>query len=72
MQKGMFRRHDRGASLLEYALLVALISIVGISVLSSLGQEITQPLDKSERTLKTAAGSVDGGCDATNPNYPNC
>jgi Flp pilus assembly pilin Flp len=36
-----FRRNQRGAAMVEYALLLALISVVGIVTITTLGQEVS-------------------------------
>ena len=36
-----FRRDERGAALVEYALLLALISVVGVATIATLGQEVS-------------------------------
>lgn len=44
---------ERGASLVEYALLAALIAVVCIAVVVFLGDEVSQSFDSSGRSVHT-------------------
>ena len=56
-----FRRSERGASMLEYALLSALISIVVLTAVRSVGNEA----NKTFRTVEQHMGA--GNVDTQNP-----
>lgn len=51
MQAVFSRRDERGASLVEYALLMALIAVVCIAAVTSLGQTIQEPYSNAGSTL---------------------
>ena len=54
---------QKGSSLLEYALLVALIAMLGIASVRSLGQQIAEgPLQKTECAL-AAGGGLGENCE---------
>lgn len=52
-----FKAHtadERGASMVEYALLVALIAIVAILAISATGSEVNEKFDQVQNALNTA------------------
>ena len=51
------RRRRRGQTLVEYALILAFIALVAISVLSSLGQQIKGVFTTVTSKMATAIGS---------------
>jgi Flp pilus assembly pilin Flp len=61
------RHPQRGAALLEYALVVALVAVVGISGVRGLGEKIRLSLQST--ALAVGAGSF---CDQNNPDWPDC
>jgi pilus assembly protein Flp/PilA len=50
------KHSERGASLVEYSLLVALLAVVCIGAVRNLGESITENLDASRLTL--GAGGI--------------
>ena len=48
---GFVRRDDRGAAMVEYALLVALIAIVAIVALNSIGDELSTNFSEIDSTI---------------------
>ncbi len=62
-------RQERGAGLVEFSLLVALIAVVTVASVRVLGQTIAENLNRSRAALGSGAS---GFCDPTNPNFPNC
>jgi pilus assembly protein Flp/PilA len=46
-----FRRNQSGATAIEYGLIVALISIVGIGAWQSIGTKMTNQFTKSEAAI---------------------
>ena len=51
------RKHRRGQTLVEYALILAFISVVAISVLASLGGQVKTTYSKISSALATAQSS---------------
>ena len=52
-----FVRNEEGQDLIEYALLVALISLVCVAALTSAGSQVNNIFTKIKDQLTTAAGS---------------
>jgi pilus assembly protein Flp/PilA len=52
-----FVREDEGQDLIEYALLVALISLICVAALTTAGQQINVIFNSIATKLTTAAGS---------------
>lgn len=50
---------ERGASLIDYAILVALISIVCVVAIQSLGQELAMSLSDSASKVAGASGAFE-------------
>jgi Flp pilus assembly pilin Flp len=67
--KNFMKRKDAGASLVEYALLVALVSIVGISAISALGNKIG---DQNTGIFHTVSKQLPGGADICDPALEVC
>ncbi len=44
---------ESGATMVEYAILVALISVVAIIVIAAVGQQVNAQFDKVQQCLKT-------------------
>jgi pilus assembly protein Flp/PilA len=69
MKKGLFnkfRNTQTGASMVEYALLVALISIAAIATMSLLGDSIDTKFNEVSQAV--AGAGADGGTgDTTSP-----
>ena len=61
----------RGATMLEYVILVALIAMVVIVSLKALGQAVNYQANELNQKGFAATGGVKG-CDSSNPDYPNC
>ena len=57
------RDPQRGAALLEYALVVALIAVVGISGVRTVGIKVTERLFATRDALAPASGSLPDGDD---------
>ena len=49
---GVVRRDDRGAAMVEYALLVALIAIVALVALNSIGDQISENFSDVDSTIQ--------------------
>jgi Flp pilus assembly pilin Flp len=62
-------RRQRAASLIEYSLLIALISLVGVASVRTVGNNINQSYAKIGNAL-AATGSII--CNDTSPTYPDC
>ena len=62
-------RRQRAASLVEYSLLVAVISLVSIASVRSVGSNVTRPFDDVAHGLTASSNfaCVDGS-----PTYPAC
>lgn len=56
------RDTQRGAALLEYALVVALVGVVGISGVRTVGDNIAFKFDRASYALAVGSGT---GCDPT-------
>ena len=54
MKKKMIRKEEKGASMLEYALLAALIAIVAITAMTVLGQQACTSLSRAGSALTSA------------------
>ena len=54
--KARFNTDDRGASLVEYALLIALIAVVCIAAITFLGNEADEGFSKTGSAIATANG----------------
>ena len=50
------RRSERGASLVEYALLVALIAVVMVGAVTLLGETASTSIDESSSSIAGATG----------------
>jgi len=70
MKKHSRRKKELGASLVEYALLIALIAIVAIASIRLMGDAT----EKTFKDLKQKGFDAAGGipCDEDHPNYPAC
>lgn len=53
------RRNERGASLVEYTVLVALIAIAVIGVVRGFGVMVGQSVQDSSQTFQEATGGVE-------------
>lgn len=51
-------RHEHGASLVEYALLVALIALITIAAMQTLGSNVTDQIDNIANCIEDAAGAA--------------
>jgi pilus assembly protein Flp/PilA len=49
-------KNEDGATMVEYAIMVALIAIVSIAVITGLGKEVNQTFSVVNSALKTANG----------------
>jgi pilus assembly protein Flp/PilA len=49
-----FRRDDRGAAMVEYALLVALIAVVAVAAVTLLGQDVSSAFSVIASDVKAA------------------
>ena len=48
---------EKGASMVEYALLVALIALIAIAAITVLGQQTSRVMSANSGELRTAAGA---------------
>ncbi|MDD3012191.1 MAG: Flp family type IVb pilin [Candidatus Gastranaerophilales bacterium] len=55
------RKSRKGQSLVEYGLILALVSVVAIVVLTQMGGQIKNIIDKVNVQLETAANQASGG-----------
>lgn len=60
---------QRGATLVEYSLLVAFIALTSVGALQYFSTSVDDEIVGIERDMSVAAG---GFCDKSNPDYPNC
>lgn len=67
---GPARRCERGASLVEYALLVALIAIVALAAVTFLGRQSSGGFDKSGKAIDGGSGA--GGFAARDQWFTQC
>jgi len=51
-----FSTKEKGATMVEYAIMVALIAIVSIAVITGLGKEVNTTFSKVNNSLSTANG----------------
>ena len=66
------RLHEEsGAGLIEYALLVSLVALAGLSGIKALGANTSISLNSAGQTL---AGDITphDGCDSSHPDFPDC
>lgn len=70
MKKLVRQNKERGASLVEYALLVALIAIVCAAVVKLTGEEVKKPITKVATEL--SSGGANLPCYSGSPNWPAC
>jgi len=71
MKKHSRRKKELGASLVEYALLVALIALVAIASIRLLGNATTKTFeDLNYKGFDAAGGFIP--CNPSNPSYPAC
>ncbi|WP_305907138.1 Flp family type IVb pilin [Methylomarinum sp. Ch1-1] len=56
MKKLITNKKQRGATMVEYAIMVALIAIVSITIITSLGQEVSTTFSTVESSLSNANG----------------
>ncbi len=49
---------EEGATMVEYALMLALIAIVAILVVTALGQKVARTFDDAQKQLPSGAGQV--------------
>jgi len=62
---------QRGASMVEYALLVALIALIAIPSVEVLGRNVIESFYKAKDEV-AGAGGLTGECRFGSPNYPDC
>lgn len=63
-------RKQCGASLVEYALLLALISLIGMASVDVFGQAVSQRFSSMSNSIDGVGGVKGGGC--VDPASPNC
>jgi len=49
-----FSTKEKGATMVEYAIMVALIAVVSIAVITGMGKEVSNTFDKVNSTLASA------------------
>jgi len=54
-------RNDRGATLVEYAIIVALIALTAVSALRAVGDSVYSNFGRSADVQATAVGAGSGG-----------
>jgi len=52
-----FVREDEGATMVEYALMVALIAVVSIAVVAALGTGVWNAFDQTNTSIQTTGGA---------------
>ena len=52
-----FIREDEGATMVEYALMVALIAVVSIAVVAALGTGVWNAFDQTNTEIQTTGGT---------------
>jgi len=57
------KKNEKGASLVEYALLVALIAIAAIAGINTLGEKVSNTFDDINEKLDVNLAETDGGVD---------
>jgi Flp pilus assembly pilin Flp len=60
---------QRGASIIEFALLICLVALVGFAGVRGLGKKVEDVFDKT-RDGMNATGSIP--CGPSNPAFPDC
>ena len=66
------RHPQRGAGLMEYALLVALVSVISIGAMRGLGEVVYDNFRNAKEELAGGAYGPVGGCPENSPNWPDC
>lgn len=51
MEKNLVKKNEKGASLVEYALLVALIAIIAIAAVQALGNRVSNKYSQTASSL---------------------
>ncbi|WGF89204.1 Flp family type IVb pilin [Marinivivus vitaminiproducens] len=59
------RRDESGATMIEYGLIAALVSVVAIGALSTLGDGLSTSFESIAGKLTDTAGEIDGGTGGT-------
>ncbi|MGD9580555.1 MAG: Flp family type IVb pilin [Vampirovibrionia bacterium] len=57
-KKSLNKRKNKGQSLVEYGLILALVSVVAISVLTMLGGQINSTIDVLTNVLKNVSNNI--------------
>ena len=60
---------QRGASLMEYTVLVALISFIGVGAMRSIGKSVSTKFSDASNAV---SGTGFMACTPGNPGYPGC
>jgi Flp pilus assembly pilin Flp len=65
-------KNSRGAAMLEVAILIALLICIAIPSLRSVGQASSDQFDHASKAIAGSDIVTSGGCDPSNPDFPNC
>lgn len=65
-------QNDRGASLVEQAIMLVLLIVVALGGISAFGGALNERLFDSTRQFVAGGGDANGQCNAENPLYPDC
>jgi Flp pilus assembly pilin Flp len=68
-------KREHGATMVEYALLVALIAVMGVASVKALRADVEQPFNIAGHALNACAGGTSGAgegsnCSGNNPDVP--
>jgi Flp pilus assembly pilin Flp len=63
-------KSQRGASMIEYALLVALIALIAIPAVGALGGSVRTKFVEAKQEIAGEGSIVE--CNAQHPDWPNC
>ena len=66
--KNQKRSKQLGASMVEFALLIALVAVIGIPAVRMLGQQVNASFNRATEEI-AGEGAI---CDSNHPNWPDC
>lgn len=65
-------RSDRGASMVEFAVLVMLIALVVVAGVKGTGMSVSESFKSTKDALAGAGFQPPQGCQPGDPNFPGC